>query len=71
MVLAEGDQWHPGNAEALGDEGMATTKSSLGPGEPLLRWVHPLKALRQARFSLPYKIPRILSGRFREGGTWS
>lgn len=32
MVLAEDDQWHPGNAETLGDEGMATTKSSLGPG---------------------------------------
>lgn len=32
MVIAEGDQWHPGNAEALGDEGMATMKSLLGPG---------------------------------------
>lgn len=32
MVLAENDQWHPGNAEALGDEGMAITRSSLGPG---------------------------------------
>lgn len=32
MVLAESDQWHPGNAETLGDEGMASTKSSLGPG---------------------------------------
>lgn len=32
MVLAEGDQWHSGNAEALGDEGRAITKSSLGPG---------------------------------------
>lgn len=32
MVLAENDQWHPGNAEALGDEGTAITRSSLGPG---------------------------------------
>lgn len=32
MALAESDQWHPRNVEALGDEVMSIMKSSLGPG---------------------------------------
>lgn len=31
MALAESDQWHPGNAKALGDEAMSIMKSSADP----------------------------------------
>lgn len=56
MVLAEGDQWHPGNAEALGDEGMAITKSSLSPG--VVQVGAPCEGHRDREdFLLPIKHP--------------
>lgn len=72
MALAKSDQWHPGNAEALGDEAMSIMNHQQAP--PWLRWARHCslrRTPRQARLSLPYKKPRIFPVHYGEGSIWS